>query len=91
MDQDFIAETQIDAHRSLIISSEPGATLAGDLDATRFPSGGRYFIRERDDRLPEDNCTYVLANAATLVAAQRLVAVFHKAALPPAAPRITLL
>ncbi len=89
MDHTFIVETRIDEHRSLIISAEPGVTLADDTDAIRFPSGGQFFIRERDSRLPETHCTYVLANAASLEAAQRLVTLFRSAALPPAAPRIT--
>ena len=88
MDQPVTVETRIDEHRSLIISSEPGDTLAADADAIRFPSGGQFFIRERDSRLPETHCTYVLANAASLEAAQRLVTLFHSAALPAAAPRI---
>ncbi len=86
MDQAFIAETRIDDHRSLIISSEPGMTLAEDADAIRFPSGGQFFIRERDNRLPETHCTYVLANAASLEAAQRLVTLFHSAAAPAGTP-----
>jgi hypothetical protein len=89
MDQPIIVETRIDEHRSLIISAEPGVTLAEDADAIRFPSGGKFFIRERDNRLPETHCTYVLANAASLEAAQRLVTLFYSASLPAAAPRIT--
>lgn len=89
MDQSFVVETRIDDHRSLIISSEPGVTLADVADAMRFPAGGQYYIRERDDRLPEAQSTYVLANAASLQAAHRLVAVFCAAARPAAAPQIS--
>ena len=89
MEQPFVVETRIDDHRSLIISSEPGVTLADVTDAMRFPSGGQYYIRERDNRLPEAQSTYVLANAASLEAAHRLVAVFYAAARPHAAPHIS--
>lgn len=82
-------ETRIDDHRSIFISSESGASLADEADAARFPSGGLFYVRERDDRLPVEGGSYVLANAASLEAAQRLVNLFKRAATPASAPIIT--
>lgn len=88
MNQSIHVETRIDDHRSLIISSEPGDTLASDADAARFPRGGLFYIREHDNRLPVDGATYVLANAASFEAAQRLVKLFCGAAKPESTPAL---
>lgn len=89
MNQAIHVETRLDDHRSIFISSDPGTSLTGDEDSARFPSGGLFYIRERDDRLPVEGGSYVLANAASLEAAQRLVTLFKRAATPRSAPVIT--
>jgi hypothetical protein len=81
MNEDFHAETRIDAHRTLVISSQAGRSFLDEAEAGLFPAGGRFFIRERDERLPSEHGSYMLANVATLAAAERLIKVFRSAAL----------